>query len=117
MLISNGDGTYTGGPLDVLCILHDETTGRYHAAFFEHKPMPGPRREVKDIEIVRLKSKGHHDEGAEDLDGANKHLDEFATVIKVSDENVQREPIPWDGIIGIVRIVPNWRLEPECAHI
>jgi hypothetical protein len=117
MLVKNGDGTFTGGHLDVWCILHDENTGRYHAAFFEEKPMPGPQPELKDIKIVRLKSKMHHTEGAEDLDGANKHLDEFAAKIKVPDENIQRDPIPWDGIIGIVRVVENWRLEPESTRI
>lgn len=117
MLIKNGDGTLIGGPLDVACILHDETTGLYHAAFFEEKPMPGPRPEVKDTKIVRLMSKMHHTTGAEDLDGANKHLDELMEKIKLPDENIQRDPVPWDGTPAVVRVVRNWRLEPESVRI
>lgn len=34
MLLPNGDGTYTGGEQDIICILNDVNTGKYHAAFF-----------------------------------------------------------------------------------
>lgn len=109
MLLSNNDGTYTAGPLDVLCILHDTTTGRYHAAFFEEAPFPGPRPEVFEGRAVRLKSKMHHTTGAASLAGAQAHLDDMAKMIAVPPENLWLEPKPWDGEIGIVWMVPNWR--------
>ena len=109
MIIDNGDGTYTAGPLDVWCVLRDMTTGRFHAAFFEEKPMPGPVPEVKDVTVVRLKSKLHHTEGAPDLAGALDHLDEMVAKIQVPEENVWREPREWDGQQGIVWLERNWK--------
>lgn len=109
MLIENGDGTYTGGPLDVWCIMHNVEADTYHAAFFEEKPMPGPRPSVEDTKIVRLKSKMHHTEGAPTLEGALKYLDEMTAKVQVPPENIWREPKDWDGEIGIVWVFPNWR--------
>ena len=110
MLIDNGDGTHTAGPLDVLCILHDPVANRYHVAFFEEKPWPGPVPEPEDVKIVRLKSRMHHTEGAPDLEGALVHLDELAASIKVPPENVWREPQTWDAEqVAAVWLVPNWK--------
>lgn len=113
MLINNGDDTFIGGPLDVLCILHNVKKGTYHASFFEEKPMPGPVPDWKDVTVVRLKSKFSHTEGAPTLEGALKHLDDLATTIEVPPENIWREPRPWDGEIGIVWIANNWRVSKE----
>jgi len=111
MLIENVDGTVTGGPLDVICILRDVTTERFHVAFFEEKPMPGPVPDVMSTPVVRLKSNMHHTEGAPDLDGAKLHLAEFRAKLRVPDDNVSETPIPWDGQAGIVWLVPNWRAQ------
>lgn len=118
MLIRHDDGTFTAGPLDVLCILHYVEAGTYHAAFFEERPPPGPPEpDFRKLKIVRLRSKMHHTTGAPDLDGANTHLDELATKIKVPDENLWRDPIEWDGTQGIVLVRDNWRREPERISI
>lgn len=109
MLLANGDGTYTGGAFDVLCILHNVETDTYHAAIFLERPMPGPVLSVENTKIVRLMSKGHHTEGAPTLEEAQKHLDEFAEKIKVPEENIWREPRPWDGSLGIIWVEPNWK--------
>ena len=109
MLLKQGDGTYTGGPLDVLCILHDVQRDTYHAAFFEEKPFPGEVPAVGDTSIVRLKSKMHHTGGSPDLEGAKEHLRELSDQIEVPPENIWKDPLTWDGEVGIVLVVPNWR--------
>jgi len=113
MLIANGDGTYIGGPLDVWCILHNVKEGTYHAAFFEEKPMPGPVPDWQDVKVVRLKSKMHHTEGVPTLEEALAQLDEVVPKVEVHPENVWRDPKPWDGEIGIVWAVPNWRIAQD----
>jgi len=112
MLINNGDGTYTGGPLDIWCILHNVEAGTYHAAFFEEDPMPGPiEPDFRKVKPVRLRSKMHHTTGADSLEGAQAHLDEMVAKVQVPEQNVWRdEPMPWDGEIGITFIADNWRV-------
>ncbi len=101
-------GVYQAAALDILCILHNTETGRYHAAFFEEYPMPGPIPLVDETKIVRLKSKMHHTDGADTIEVAREHLRELRERILVSDGNVCEKPFPWDGEIGIVWLVPNW---------
>lgn len=108
MMIDKGNGTYAAGPLDVLCILHDVNTGKYHAAFFEESPISGKVRPMDKTEFVRLKSKMHHTAGSKTLDGALEHLKELSEKIIVPDENVKKEPIDWDGEIGITLVFENW---------
>ncbi len=108
MLIDNGNGTHTAGSADVLCILKDVTTERFHAAFFEESPMPGPVKPIMELDFIRLKSKMHHTGGADTLDGALEHLKELSEKVKVPDTNVWKEPIDWDGVPGIVWMLPNW---------
>lgn len=112
MLIENGDGTYTAGPLDVLCILHDETKGTFHPAFFEEAPMPGPVQDVRDLTFVRLKSKMHHTTGFPSHAEALANLTEsLAARIHVPAENVWSDPKNWDGDLAQVWVVCNWRHE------
>lgn len=114
MLIDNGDETFTAGPLDVICILKDERTGRFHPAFFEEKPLPGPVESVDETSVVRLKSKMHHTEGFEKLEDAIKNLsDDLGAKIKLPKTNICVEPIDWDGHIGIVWICYNWVKKDE----
>jgi len=113
MMIQNGDGTFTGGPLDVLCVLHDVTTGKYHPAFFEEAPMPGSVADVQDVKIVRLKSKMHHTGGFINLEEAHKSLDELCAQIRVTPENIWRKPREWGGEIGIVWLEENWKAKKD----
>lgn len=108
-MIEDKDGTLMAGPLDVLCILHDQTTGKYHAAFFEEKPFPGPLKSVEKTNPVRLMSRMHHTEGSEDLKVALEHLQDLSTKLKVPPENLWTDPRPWDGQEGIVWLVENWK--------
>ena len=106
MLLNNGDGTFTAGPLDVMIIYHNVLTDTYHPAFYEERPMPGPATPA----FVRLFSKVHHIEGAKTLEGAQALLAELRAKIKLDDLNVESEhPMPWDGELGHVLFVPNWR--------
>jgi len=47
MLLENGNGTFTGGQADVLCMLKNVNNGRFYAAFFEENPMPGEIKPIK----------------------------------------------------------------------
>ena len=117
MMLSNPDGTFMGGPLDVLCILHDVNTGRYHPAFFEEAPFPGPVADVRATTIVRLKSKMHHTGGFATLAEAVDNLDNDLSVkLKVPPTNVWRAPRDWDGELGIVWLEPNWLLSVSKAN-
>lgn len=110
MLIEKQEkGKFIGGPLDVLCILHNINTGRYHAAFFEESPLPGPVPDIKNTKIVRLKSKMHHTEGSDTLEGALEHLKKLSEQIEVSEENIWKEPQDWNGDLGIVWLKDNWK--------
>lgn len=114
MLISNGDGTYRAGALDVLMILHHVVAGTYHAAIFEEAPPPGPVQDLGSVRVVRLRSRMHHTTGAPSLEGALAHLDELTAKIQVPPENVWRDkpPYPWNGRQGITLVVDNWRQCP-----
>lgn len=109
MMMDNGNGTYTAGVLDVLCILHNVNTNRYHAAFFEECPFPGEVKPIKEMKVVRLKSKMHHTEGSEALEGALEHLKELSEQIIVPIENIRKEPVDWNGEIGITFVWDNWK--------
>lgn len=105
MMIQNGDGTITGGSFDVITILHDVNTGRYHVAFFEEHLFPGGLDAEINQNVVRLKSKMHHTSGAESLEGALEHLEDMKTKILLPEQNIWKEPREWDGEIGIVYLV------------
>lgn len=109
MLIDNGNNTFTAGGLDMLCILHDVNTDKYHAAFFEESSLPGKIKSIEETDFVRLKSKIHHTSGSDTLDGALIHLKDLSEKIVVPDENVFKQPIEWDGTIGMVLLWENWR--------
>lgn len=107
MLMPDGD-KFIGGPLDVLCILQHE--GRFHPAFFEEAPFPGPVQEVAATPVVRLKSKMHHTSGFGTLAEAVQEIEAGSlSKITLPPENIVREPVQWDGSLGLVRVVRNWR--------
>lgn len=108
MLLQNENNTFETGCLDVICILHDETTDKYHAAFFQEAPMPGGYEVNENLSFVRLKSSMHHTGGSDTLEGALEHVNQLKNKIHVPDKNVWLEPKEWDGQIGIVWIVPRW---------
>lgn len=89
MLMPNGDGTYTTGPYDLLAIVQNTNTGRYHAYFLEEKPLPS--WDGSDP-VVRLKSKLHHTEGAVDFEGALVHLADMQKKFNIPNERTWREP-------------------------
>lgn len=110
--MNNGDGTFAGGPLDTLMILHNVKTGRYHSAFFEEHPAPGPVQPTYETQIVHLISKMHHTEGADTLEGAQIHLDKLAEKIQLPKESVFRDKVQeWNGELATVLVLPNWRIQ------
>jgi len=99
MLTENPDGTCSGGPYDALIILHDVSTGTYHAAFIQGD---------MDTNVVRLRSKMSHTTGAPDFAGAQAHLDDLVTKVKVPPKNIGRErPVKWDGTF--IKYVDMWK--------
>jgi len=90
MLIDNGDGTCFCGPSDIVYILR-LPNDRYHVVFTEEHPMPGPIRDIETLEVLRMKSKMHHTTGADDFAGAQQHLQEMLTKLKIQPENVVSE--------------------------
>lgn len=112
MMIENGDGTYTSGPLDVVLIYHNVRAGTFHTAYYAEAPFPGPVAPVGETPLVRLVSKMHHTTGHATLEEAQENArSEFLPVVGVRDYNVDLEhPMPWDGSIGDVIVMPNWRM-------
>lgn len=111
MLIPNEDGSYTGGPLDVILIYHNIGAGTFHPVFYEEHPMPGRVLDVKDEAVIRLKSKIHHTVGFGTLEEAQDNVRaEMRSQITLPDTNIAIErALPWDGALGDVWLVQNWR--------
>lgn len=108
VLLPREDGTFDAGQADVLCVLKDVGTGRYHAAFFEECPLLGSLKPISELDFIRLKSKMHHTEGADSLSGALVHLQELSEKIRVGEKCLWEQPLDWNGETGIVLTVPNW---------
>lgn len=110
MLIDNGDGTFTCGPLDVLLILLDVAHGTYHAALFAERPLPGSASvDVRDVELVRLECRLSHTRGAPTLEEAQQHLAALCERFKVPETNVWKDRIvAWNGDIQVLLFEPNW---------
>lgn len=108
MMLPDGDGTFTGGPLDAIVLLRDVRTGRFHACFAEEAAMPGPVGEPDALSFVRLRSRMHHTSGAETLEEGRAHVRELAAQIHILPANVSYEPEDWNGSPFTV-IIANWR--------
>lgn len=107
MLIEKGDGTFTGGQGDVLCIL-ELPEGTFHAAFSEEHPMAGQVKPIAEEDFLRLKSGMHRTEGSKTLKEEQLKLDEMRTKIEIPDNNVIRDKaIKVDDPVS-VWVVPNW---------
>lgn len=112
MLILKGDGTYDGGPLDVILILGNVHTKKFHVALFEESPFPGPVPDIQNMKVVRLKSKMHHTGGATDWAEAQIQMDDLCAKIALPESNVLRsEVFVWDGELGITLLSNNWLSE------
>lgn len=117
-LIPKGDGQgYITGPYDVLGIMQDVSTGRFHACLWLEAPLPSQHGESDSI--VRLKSKFHHTAGAETFEGALAHVAELRQKIEIEDSNVWTDP---SQVVGKdftnhgyadICIVPNWRTNAQ----
>jgi hypothetical protein len=107
MLIENGNGTYTAGQGDIICILQLPAK-TYHVAFFEEHPFAGQIKPIQDEDLLRLKSKMHHTTGSPTLEGAQKHLDDMRTKIILPDSNIVRDrAIKVEDPVS-VWVLPNW---------
>ena len=110
MLVYGDNKTAIAGPLDVMFIYHRLPTDTFHPVIYEESPFPGELRPVEELALVRLKSKGHHTQGAPTFAEAQRLLDELRYTVRINDSNVYREqPVPWGGQLGDVMVVHNWR--------
>lgn len=109
MLLERGDGTFDGGMLDVICILHDRTTDKYHAAFFEEHPLPSQAGiPINELPMVRLMSKMHHTDGSDSFEAELVEAKKLSEKIHLPEKNLWlKEAHDWDGQLGIVWIVPS----------
>jgi hypothetical protein len=111
MLIRTDTG-HLAGPFDVIGIMKDVSTGRFHACIWEEYPMPGSQ---PPDTFVRLKSKMHHTVGAETFEGAVEHVEGMRTKIVIDDANVWIAPqqvVDRDFAVegfASVTVVPNWK--------
>lgn len=119
MMLRNDDGTYEMGPFDVLGILKDSSTGRFHACVWLEHPFPGVPDPNPDL--IRLKSKMHHTAGADTFEGALVHVQELHTQIKVSEANLWLKPeqvverdFSNDGFADVM-VVGNWLKEARAS--
>lgn len=107
MLIPKEDGSYLGGPADVICIVK-VPAGTFHVSFWEECPMPGPVLPIEELEFIRIKSKMHHTQGAPTLEAAQSQLHEMRKKIELPDANIVlncaievEDPV-------VVMVLPNW---------
>ena len=91
-----------------LLMVDDVTTGKFHAAFFEEHSMPGDIKSIEETKIVRLKSKMHHTGGSDTIEGSLVHLEELSSKIHLSENNIWKDPIEWDGQLPITWVIPKW---------
>jgi len=113
MLVQRSDGTFTCSIYDVLVILRDSNTGRFHVTFFEWCPFPGElSKDTQQITVIRLRSKMHHTTGASTFLDALVHLADMRKKLDILDECVVTtefyhwggEPCSW--------IAKAWRNNP-----
>lgn len=109
MLLIEGN-KMIAGPLDIICILYNVATKRYHVAFLEEKPLPGKVLSVDETPLVRLKSRMHHTEGTETLEEALEEINGLTDKIKINTQNIWNKPLDWHGEIPIVLMKENWLL-------
>lgn len=113
------------GPYDVISMVKDTSTGRYHLYMLYESRMPGLEDTDPDqLRVIRLKSKMHHTEGAATYEDALEQLAEMRTLIQIADENVWVKPEqvfatdcsqgfagvffsrPWRGQPGMPKLAP-----------
>lgn len=111
MLINMGDGTFTGGPLDVLLVLRNQETGRFHVSFVaEHLP-PGPVKDSIETEVVRLRADMTHTAGVSTFEQAQAEIDAMRAKITLRDQNVVRDGFyEWNGV-PLAMLANNWLRE------
>jgi hypothetical protein len=102
------------GPLDAIFIYHNIEGDTYHPVYYRERPMPGPIQPHDELSIVRLASHMHHTVGAETLEEAKQMLADMREQVAIDDLNVDSEhPVPWNGELGDIMVVPNWRKRGE----
>lgn len=92
MLIPNPDGTVSVGPRDIVGVLRDSHTGRYHVCLWLESPLPGDALGEASHGFIRLKSRVHHTAGADTFEGMLEQLVEFRKKYIVADSNVLAKP-------------------------
>lgn len=113
-MITRKGNLHIAGPYDVLGLLQDASTGRYHTCIWEERPLPGH----PELEVVHLKSLGHHEKGFTTREEALAHVAEIRkTQFEIADRNVWTSPEQLRIVDGTpesfrsVLTVPRWSLD------
>jgi len=111
MIVPSGDKGYISGSLDVILIYHHVDDNTFHPAVYVEAPMSGAIQSTDDLSVVRLRSDMHHAAGFSSLREAQENIRaELQPKLGVPDDNVLLDsPYPWNGEIGHVMVVSNWR--------
>jgi hypothetical protein len=111
MLIQTETG-FIGGLRDVILILHNTETGRYHVAFYQERPFPGGAADT--LEVVRLGAKLHHTTGVTTIEDALTEVERLSQKIKLPDANIWRRP---DQHVEFQNVAPEILLVPATAFM
>ena len=104
-MLQNQDAL-TFGPYDVLVVLQNKHTRRFHAAVFIEAPINEPHDSAS--QIIRLRSKFHYSMGAANWALAQQQLAALAERFQPPANNVASEPLVWDGEWPFVILTGNW---------
>lgn len=113
------DGTLKADPFDLLGVVKDTSTGRYHMTLWLEHPLPSQGwANENSTGPIRLKSKLHHTAGAETFEGALEHLRELRKKLAIDDVCVWDSPdlcfarnFVEDGFASVL-MMGNWRKDP-----
>lgn len=102
-MMQDDKGVLAWGPYDVLIVLRNKCTQRFHAAVLvEAEMITGTPK------FVRLRSKFHYSVGAAKIDLARQQLAGLVDRFHPPANNIATEPFPWDGDWPFYVITGNW---------
>lgn len=109
IVVNRETGSRTGGPLDILCILHNVSERHFRIVFFDSGLWSkSDALMAEQLDVIDVKMKFLHPERAKTLAQAREYLAEMREWVALPDRNVAQEPIPWDGQFGTRWNLKNW---------
>jgi hypothetical protein len=112
------DGTFQADPYDLLGIVRNTSTGRFHVTIWLESPLPSQGLASEDSDgLIRLKSMCHHTKGAATFEEALEHLKEMrkrflfedVCVWNTRERLVTKDFGPNGSDFASVLMLSNWR--------